>query len=137
MFDTPTMRTHPRALLPRLTKLLLVLALTLSLGAHWLALQSVAWVGMVVNFSQTAPFHEAINKTFDGRHPCALCKMVREGKAKEQKQDALKTMTKQDMVMASHQLFLSAPIPFPLVTTATMFPSVWRDTPPTPPPRFA
>ena len=131
------MRTHPRALLTRLTKLLLVLALTLSLGAHWLFLQSIAWVGMVVNFSQTAPLHEAFNKTFDGRHPCSLCKMVREGKAKEQKRELLKTVTKLDMAMTAHEFLLDAPASFPLVMAMAESISIWRDSPPTPPPRPA
>jgi hypothetical protein len=124
-------------MLQRTGKLLVVLALTLSLGAHWLVLQSVAWVGMVVNYSQTDSLHEALNKTFDGRHPCSICKLVREGKAKEQKRDALKTTTKLEMAIAVRELFLGVPASFPLVTAVAVSVSIWRDTPPTPPPRLA
>lgn len=124
-------------MLPRLTKVLVVLTLTFSLRAHWLALQTVAWFGMVVNYSQTAPLHEAFTKTFDGKHPCQLCKLVREGKAKEQKQDVLKTLTKFDLLAATNELMPVAPVPFPLVMAVPQSGSVWRDRPPTPPPRPA
>lgn len=124
-------------MLPRLTKVLVVLALTILLGARWFALQTVAWFGMVVNYSQTAPLHEAFTKTFDGKHPCSLCKLVREGKAKEQKQDALKTLTKFDMLAATNEHLPVAPVPFPLVMAVAESNSVWRDRPPTPPPRPA
>ncbi len=79
-----------KVVLAHLSKWLVVLTLTLSLGAHWMFLQSVAWVGMVVNYSHDAPFTEALSKTFDGQHPCKLCKLVQEGKAKEKKQDTQK-----------------------------------------------
>jgi hypothetical protein len=131
------MRTHPPGVRTRLTRLLVVIAPTLSLGAHWLALQSVAWVGMVVTYSQTAPLHEALSKTFDGRHPCSLCKLVSEGKAKEQKCDALKIATQLDMAVAVHELFLKAPAALPLVIALTESAPIWRDSPPTPPPRPA
>ena len=128
---------HNHRLLQRLAKLLVVMTLTLSLGLHWALLQSVAWVGMVVNYSQTAPLHDALAKTFDGRHPCSLCKLVREGKAKEQQRDALKTVAKLDMALPAQEFFLESPAHFPRVTTAADSGSVWSDAPPTPPPRPA
>ena len=81
------LKRSPLWLLPgavtRLTRLLVVLTLTLSLGAHWVLLQSVAWMGMVVHYSQNATVTEALSKTFDGQHPCKLCKFVKEGKQSE------------------------------------------------------
>jgi len=70
-----------------LAKSLLVLALVLSLGLHWAFLQSVAWTGMLVNYSQDASFTEAWSKTFDGKHPCKLCTSIQKGRAAEKKQD--------------------------------------------------
>ncbi len=75
------------SVLAALAKSLLVLALVISLGLHWGFLQSVAWVGMVVNFSQDASFAEAWSKTFDGKHPCKLCTSIKKGRAEEKKQD--------------------------------------------------
>ncbi len=58
--------------------------LALWLGMHWTLLQTVAWTGMVINYSQCAPLREAISKTFDGRHPCPLCNAIQKGRAEEQ-----------------------------------------------------
>jgi hypothetical protein len=58
----------------RLPKLAVVAALACSMGLHWGFFQSVAWVGMVIHYSHDAPLTEALMKTFDGHHPCALCK---------------------------------------------------------------
>lgn len=62
--------------------------LVLSLGMHWALLQTVAWTGMVITYSQCGSLQEAISKTFDGKHPCTLCKVVQKGRANEQKRDS-------------------------------------------------
>jgi hypothetical protein len=59
----------------------ILLALVLSLGLHWTVLQSAAWVGMVVSYSQDGTVLDALQKTFDGEHPCPLCKLVERGTA--------------------------------------------------------
>ncbi|HLP77276.1 MAG TPA: hypothetical protein VK327_10195 [Candidatus Paceibacterota bacterium] len=64
-----------------------VLLLVLSLGLHWAFLQSVAWVGMIANFSRDASLTEAVSKTFDGDHPCCLCKAIEKGRAEEKQQE--------------------------------------------------
>lgn len=60
----------------RLARLTLLIALMLSIGGHWALIQSAAWAGMIVKYSRDASLSVAIAKTFDGRHPCALCKLV-------------------------------------------------------------
>lgn len=69
----------------RFAPVLLVMVLSLSLGLHWVALQSAAWVGMVISFSQTATLGEAIAKTLAGAHPCKLCKLVQAGQQQQGK----------------------------------------------------
>ncbi len=64
---------------------LLVIALAFSIGAHWALLQSVAWVGMVAAYSREGSFAEAVSKSFDGKHPCCLCKMIQKGREAERK----------------------------------------------------
>ena len=59
----------------------MVLSLCAALGLHWAALQSIAWAGMLVSYSRTGSVTEAIVKTFDGRHPCPLCRAI--GKSQE------------------------------------------------------
>lgn len=56
--------------------------LSLALGLHWGVLQSVAWTVMLAKRAQTSTAWEAIRTTFDGQHPCRLCQVVKEAKAK-------------------------------------------------------
>jgi hypothetical protein len=71
----------------RVAKWLLVIALSVSIGAHWAILQTAAWCGMAITYSQNSSICERLSKTFDGKHPCKMCKMVSEG-TKSEKQDA-------------------------------------------------
>ena len=115
--------------------------LTLSLGTHWAFLQSIAWVGMMVKFSQRTTFSEALVKTFDGKHPCGLCKWVQRGKAEEKKQDPQKPETKPaklDQSLPAGSALAIYPLDFRL--KAIDVPDRWdsrADPPPTPPPRRA
>jgi hypothetical protein len=56
------------------------------LGGHWLALQMVAWMGMFAVNSQQGDLGSALEKTFDGKHPCPLCAAVDAGQKKEKEQ---------------------------------------------------
>ena len=122
-------------MLLRFSKLLVVLTLTFSLGLHWTFLQSVAWLGMVVSYSQNATLNEALTKTFDGKHPCKLCKAVQEGKQTEKKQEVLKVETKLEFCLASKKLLLFPPTVFTLLSVATDSALSRNESPPTPPPR--
>jgi len=51
-----------------------------SLGGHWALLQTSAWVGMIVQYSQRAGLKAGIAQTFDGEHPCSVCKAIQDGK---------------------------------------------------------
>lgn len=100
-----------------------------------MALQSVAWMGMVIDYTkQTSSLSVAIEKTFDGAHPCQLCETVTKGRSEEQKNETMKLVLKFEAVLAAH---FAVPAPAdhpwnfsPLVEThsALAFP------PPTPPP---
>lgn len=57
-------------------RLVLVVVAALSLGLHYAVVQVVGWVNMTMEYSQTAPLSEALIMTFDGKHPCELCKLV-------------------------------------------------------------
>jgi hypothetical protein len=69
----------------RLPRILIALALATSIGLHWGFLQVVAWTGMVISYSQEGSVTEAVVKTFDGDHPCGLCKQIAKGKRTERK----------------------------------------------------
>lgn len=66
--------------LHRIARLIVLGTLSLTIGLHWGILQSVAWVGMVVDYSQENSIGTAIEMTFDGKHPCRLCLAVQDGK---------------------------------------------------------
>lgn len=68
---------------PRLYYLIAACLLIVSVGGHWALAQSLAWTGMLVSYSQEGTFEEAVQKTFDGAHPCNLCKAIDAGKAAE------------------------------------------------------
>jgi len=67
------------------SKILVVAMLSLTLGLHWTLLQSVAWVGMIAGYSRQGSLQQAVARTFDGKHPCPLCKLIRAGKNSENK----------------------------------------------------
>ncbi|HEY2342600.1 MAG TPA: hypothetical protein VGH90_06210 [Chthoniobacteraceae bacterium] len=75
-----------RRLLLTLGRLVLVVAIFTSGGGHWAILQSIAWGRMLVNNTRDSSFLGAVEKTFDGRHPCEICKGIAAAKEKEQKQ---------------------------------------------------
>ncbi len=117
-----------------------VVLLCLSLGMHWGVLQGIAWTGMLVSNLTGGSVMEAVEKTFDGDHPCPLCLAVKEGQKREKddsKPALAKSVKKLDVVLwAENQLIpptgrkLSFE-PF-LVKTETRFDEVKR-----PPPRAA
>jgi hypothetical protein len=75
--------TGPLPLPQRIARGLVVVALCLSLGLQWAALQGIAWTGMLINYTTEGTLAEAVVKTFDGEHPCALCQLVEEGRGKQ------------------------------------------------------
>ncbi len=90
----------------RLGKTLVAVLLIVSIGGHWAFLQSVAWVTMVVDFSKEASLSVAVSKTFDGKHPCQLCQLVKRGKQSEKKREAIKAKAKTDYWICEREVFL-------------------------------
>jgi hypothetical protein len=117
------------------SRYLVVTVLTLSLGLHWALLQSVAWVGMVWQYSQTATLGEAISKTFDGQHPCQLCKLVTEGKKSEKKQEAQQPLVKLDFFLVTSPVNLYPPGFQYRAQPPAELAAARSEIPPTPPPR--
>jgi hypothetical protein len=115
---------------------LLVAALLISIGGHWALLQSVAWVGMAVNYSiDEGSVATGLKKTFDGNHPCPLCKLVDKGLDSEKKPEPKVKTFKLDLFLTTRVIVLSPPqfreIPRALNEVAE--PRTAR--PPAPPPR--
>ena len=74
-------------MLTRLAKFVLVLALACSIGLHWAFLQSLAWTSMLADNLLRDSLAQAVIHTFDGQHPCLLCKAIADGKKSEKKTD--------------------------------------------------
>ena len=122
-------------MLARLSKLLLVAVLSCTLGLHWALLQSAAWVGMVVSYSQTAPLNEALAMTFDGKHPCNLCKFVRDGHRSEHKKETQKPVVQLDVLLDASRIVICPPLVEPAFRASLRIMDSRADSPPIPPPR--
>ena len=93
---------------------------------------------MAINFSQTETLDEALSKTFDGKHPCKLCKLVAQGKKSEKKQERLKVETKLELWVTQREITLFTPRLIAEPFLSQSLPLVIRDSkPPVPPPRPA
>ncbi len=121
----------------RCTSFPVVVMLCLVLGLHWTLLRTVGWVNMFVTFTQTGTVHEALVKTFDGKHPCSMCKFVKSAKPGEKKEQSLNPEAKLISILAPEISRLSPPTAYALLP-------LWDDTclgradaPPVPPPRIA
>jgi hypothetical protein len=78
---------------------LLIGTLLVSMGGHLALLQGVAWTRMLVDYSSKESLSEAVAKTFDGEHPCEMCKMVKKTKSDEEKKPLVKTEMKLDITL--------------------------------------
>jgi hypothetical protein len=120
-----------------------LVAVAVTLGGHWLALQSLAWAGMIVDFARHESLVVAVSKTLDGNHPCSLCVTIERGRLDEQQRNKSAAPEVQpgrdpDLSLESRR----APLAPPASTTVPAVPFVARletqfaDSPPTPPPRM-
>jgi hypothetical protein len=112
-----------------------IVALCCAIGLQWLTLQSVAWTAMLIDYSKRAPLCQAISQTFDGAHPCSLCRAVNAGKNSEKKSDLQSPTSKIDMICVSRTTSLLQTF-VTIEYAARDFPSsLIRRSPPVPPPR--
>jgi hypothetical protein len=134
--DPQRMGHEPASVIARTGRAVIVVALCLSLGAHWALLQSLAWGSMIVCYSRGAPLAEAITKTFDGNHPCALCKHVAAGSKSDKKETAEVGPFKPDLICGTQHISV-APCSrdFAFAKFLVMLVS-HGDPPPIPPPRL-
>ena len=87
----------------KLIQYTVVILLIVLIGGHWFLLQSVAWVAMFNRFSQNNSLATALIKTFDGKHPCQLCKIIEENRKSDRKKDAVKVGIKIDCFLLKDQ----------------------------------
>jgi hypothetical protein len=119
----------------RSSKIFLVLALAAMLGAHWTLLQTVAWTTMLADNLQSNSFQVAAEKTFDGNHPCDLCKAIAAGKQSEKKTDLSFSSQKLEFPPANENFVLIAPSRFHLLPQVNFSAKSFAQKPPLQPPR--
>jgi hypothetical protein len=113
----------------------MVLAVLAAMGTHWTVLQSLAWTRMLADNLGSYSFTEAVQKTFDGKHPCVLCKVISAGKKSEQKREFTAQMEKLEFPPVKESPVLIPPSDFQLMPRANTFAHSLTQKPPTPPPR--
>ena len=121
----------------RFARLLLALALCVSIEAHLTALQPVAWATMLVKNATRSSLAKAVGETFDGQHPCNLCKQINAAQHQPKQSKISVVATKPDLICATRAIRLvpscSRAEFLSLEAVATRRPQ----SPPTPPPRAA
>ena len=92
----------------RVSQYLLIGTLLVSMGGHLALLQTIAWGNMLVSYSSESSLAEAMDKTFDGEHPCALCMVVKKSKSEDDKKPLLKAEVKMEVTLPA-----PVQVPFP------------------------
>jgi hypothetical protein len=87
------------ARLRHLAKCLVIGTLFVSVGGHFALLQTLAWGNMLISYSRDASFAEAARRTFDGEHPCEMCKLVKKSRENEERKPLVKAEAKLDVVL--------------------------------------
>lgn len=116
-------------------KALVVLALVLATGLHWAALQTVAWTTMLAGHLRGDSLAQAVSKTFDGRHPCCLCKAIAAAKKSEKKSETVSPALKMEFPPVGGSLVLIPPAKLALVSRSDTIAESRAAKPPLPPPR--
>jgi hypothetical protein len=119
----------------RLGKVLVVFAIAATLSAHWALLQTVAWTTMFADNLQTESLHDAVTTTFDGDHPCDLCKAIDAAKKSEQKKQTSFEKLKLEFPLFHEDLVLIAPSRVEFFPRKNLSAESVSLKPPTPPPR--
>jgi len=115
---------------------LLIIALLVATDAQWLVLQSFAWAGMIVSYSEKAPLKVALMQTFDGKHPCSLCKAIAAAQKSETKKEFPLQVRKLEFPPAPENFLLVGPAHFRLLPAAgSAFAESLTQKPLLPPPR--
>jgi hypothetical protein len=120
-----------------------LLAVFVMAGGHWWALQLVAWARMITDDSRQYPLSTAIERTFSGKNPCALCLRIRQAQQQEEQQarkfPGVKPEKLPDLLCEAGRVAVPAApaASADLVTSLCDGYADFLESPPTPPPRAA
>jgi hypothetical protein len=119
----------------RFAKMLVIVTLVATTGAHWALLQSVAWTTMLAENLTCGSVSQAVSRTFDGKHPCPLCKAIAATKKSEKKKDSNLQLQKFEFPLAAENPPLPEPPQFETPLSSVSLPKNHIQSPPVPPPR--
>ena len=119
----------------RLGKCFVVISLVATIGAHWALLQTVAWTTMLADNLRSHSFSESLERTFDGKYPCPICKAITAGKKSERKNEFTLKTQKLEFPPVKQNPVLIAPANFQFLPQANFFSESLTQKPLTPPPR--
>lgn len=126
----------------------LALLLVLLMQGPATFVQELAWAGMLVNYTRSQGVMTGVKQTFDGEHPCELCKKAAELRRDEntpQREDKpmveLRSRHVWAEMLAADSIFLAAPrcreLPDPAAGIRVWYPGGRAaDAPPLPPPEW-
>ena len=112
-----------------------VAALVLMTGAHWAALQTVAWTTMLAENLCHDSVAKSVSKTFDGEHPCCLCKAIAAAKKSEKKSESVSPTLKMEFPPVAEKMDFFSPAQFELLPQQNFSADWFASPPPLPPPR--
>ncbi len=122
----------------RIGNVLLLAALALTTGTNWAGLQSLAWMRMVLVYSEKAPLRIALKETFDGRHPCCLCKAIAAAQRTEKSNESVLQFKRLEFPPVPRDFVIAAPSCFQFLPPANnAFAELLSQEPLLPPPRPA
>ncbi len=120
----------------KFTNVFVVIALVAVTGGHWALLQTVAWTNMLATNLRSSSFEAAFSKTFDGQHPCGLCKVISSGKQSEKKTELPAPLKQLEFVSARPVYVFTPPQDFCLLSGRVFTAPLLSSPPPVPPPRL-
>ncbi len=115
--------------------ILLVVTILDVTGGQWTVLQTIAWGRMIVDYSRQTSLKQAVQQTFDGQHPCKMCKGIEKARESEKKQEAPQVVLKREFFYERSVFFIVPPNHFWLQTIPDFVLSPESHRPPVPPPR--
>jgi hypothetical protein len=98
-------------------------------------LQSVAWTTMLAENLHTNSVKEAFAHTFDGKHPCCLCRAIAKEKQSEKKNDLQLESRKLDFSHIASEFVFCPPSLFYEIPGANETASLLAHAPALPPPK--
>lgn len=116
---------------------MLLIAVLTATGTHWLILQSIAWTTMLADNLRETTVVQAVEHTFDGKHPCRLCKAIARGKQEEKETQFPIQVKRFEFLSGGERFVFVPPTDFWLVPSFNSFATSISFSPPRPPPRVA